>query len=294
MSKPRSWRAGAKWLPWLAAVAAGGTAATLASRYIAGRIATAEAALVGQYAMRSVIVAGRELAEGHTIRHEDLALRQWPARFAPSGARSAEAALDLIGRITLHPLAPGDPVVQSGLESSDRPSLASLVGSNRRAITLAVDEINGFAGLLSPGDVIDLVYIADSNATRAGATTVRPLLEGVSVIATGRSTRRVRATEGDGVTHDVDVDYATVALDVAPVDAERLVLAQRAGEVTALLRGTDPASAAALRIVDISAIDGSGPPLARPRRNAGVQIIVGGAGARTARALLATLPGAAP
>ena len=57
------------------------------------------------------------------------------------------------------------------------------------------------------------------------------------MIATGRSTRRVRATDGNGVARDVDVDYASVALDVAPVDAQRLVLAQRTGEVTVLLRG---------------------------------------------------------
>ena len=41
----------------------------------------------------------------------------------------------------------------------------------------------------------------------AGVHLVLPLLERVTVIATGRSTRRVRTTGGDGVAHDIDVDY---------------------------------------------------------------------------------------
>lgn len=275
-----------KWLPWLVAALAGGGAAVLASGYLSARISHAEAALASEYALRPVIVAAKSIPAGQTMQLEDLALRQVPVRFAPSEARGAEASDEIIGRVTLHALAPGDPVLASALQSTELPTLASLVGEDRRAITLAVDEINGFAGLLSPGDVVDLVYIADDDGASARAVTVRPLLEGITVIATGRSTRRVRATSGDGVARDIDVDYATVALDVAPVDAQRLVLAQRTGEVTVLLRGADPAGAGVLRVVDVSAITGLRP--ARRRHAESVQLIVGGAAAQPVHALLTT------
>lgn len=272
-----------KWLPWVVAVLAGGSAAVLASRYMSARIASAENALAKEYALRPVIVAARQIAPGQTLQLDDLALRQVPARFAPSEARGAEAADDLIGRVSLYPLAPGDPVLPSALQSNELPALASLVGQDRRAITLAVDEINGFSGLLSPGDTVDLVYVADETAD-AGAAIVRPLLEGVTVIATGRSTRRVRATGGDGVARDVDIDYATVALDVAPIDAQRLVLAQRTGEITVLLRGARSAEGAVLRVVDASAITGARRAARRAPADL-VQLIIGGVAARPLRTL---------
>lgn len=268
-----------RWLPWLVAVLAGGGAALLASRYMSTRISTAEAALAQAYELRPVIVAARAIPAGQTVQVEDLALRKVPVRFTPSEARGADASGEIVGRATLHALAPGDPVLPSALQSNDLPSLASLVGEDRRAITLAVDEINGFAGLLSPGDSVDLVFVADEEAAHPGAAVARPLLEGVTVIATGRSTRRVRATDGNGVARDVDVDYATVALDVAPVDAQRLVLAQRTGEVTVLLRSADRAGAQALRVIDTSALTG---PLRLPRvsRVQAVQLIIGGTAAQ--------------
>ncbi len=273
-----------KWLPWLVAVLAGSGAAVLASHYLSARISNAEAALAGAYALRPVIVAAKAIPAGQLMRLEDIAIGKVPARFAPSEARGAEGSDEIIGRVTLHALAPGDPVLPSALQSTDVPTLASLVGGDRRAITLAVDEINGFAGLLSPGDVVDLVYIASDDGTSHRGAIVRPLLEGVSVIATGRSTRRVRATGGDGVARDTDVDYATVALDVTPVDAQRLVLAQRTGEVTVLLRGADPTSHAALRVVDVSAITGQRPARRRPAET--VQLIIGGSAAQPIQALL--------
>ena len=268
-----------KWLPWLVALVAGGGAAVLASRYISTRISNAEATFANEYVLRPVIVAAKAIAAGQTVQIEDLALRKVPARFAPSEARGAEASGEILGRVALHALAHGDPVLPSSLQSSELPPLASLVGADRRAITLAVDEINGFAGLLTPGDVVDLVYIADGDGASPRAAAVRPLLERVTVIATGRSTRRVRTTGGDGVAHDIDVDYATVALDVAPVDAQRLVLAQRTGEVTVLLRGAASSDAAALRVVDVSTIAGPARH-ARARSAPAVQLIVGGAAAR--------------
>lgn len=282
-----------KWLPWLIAALAGLGAALLSSRYIAARISDSESALAARFALRPIIVAAKAIPPGQVLRAEDLALRRVPAKFAPSDARGAEGTDDILGRTVLHALAPGDPVLPAALQSNDRPTLASLVGADRRAITLAVDEINGFAGLLSPGDVVDLVYVADSGGAGPRGATARPLLEGVTVIATGRSTRRVRTTDDAGVARDIDVDYATVALDVTPVDAQRLVLAQRTGEVTVLLRGAEPAGGGALRVIDVSAITGVR-PAARRRRRDFVELIVGGASARSAQALVMPLPEGSP
>lgn len=282
-------RARSRLLPWLIAIVSGIGAATLAARHVSGRIESAEAGLAQRYALRPVIVAAAGMPAGHLVRHEDLAVRQVPARFAPGSARGPDAAAEFVGRITLHALEPGDAVLPGALQPDDWPRLASLVGARRRAITLAVDEINGFSGMLAPGNMIDLVYSPDQGGSGARGAVVRPLLEGVTVIATGRSTRQA---PGSGAQGSVDVDYATVTLEVAPIDAERLVLAQRTGEVTVLLRGAAPEPAAALRVLDISAISGSAPVARRPAR--GIHIIIGGTAARATQARFAPAGEAAP
>lgn len=282
-------RARARWLPWLIAIVAGLGAAVLAGRHVNGRIASAEAGFAQRHAERPVIVAAASLPAGHLLRHEDLAIRQMPARFVPSTARGPEAAGRFVGRVTLHALAPGDVIVPAVLQPGEWPSLASLVGVNRRAITLAVDEINGFSGMLAPGNVIDLVYTPDQGGTAARAAIVRPLLEGVTVIATGRST--VAAAAG-GDAREPGGDYATVTLDLTPYDAQRLVLAQRTGEVTVLLRGVVAEPGAALRVVDLGAI--AGYPVARRRPVQGIQIIVGGTAARAVQARIAPAGEGAP
>jgi len=281
-------RTRSRWLPWIIAIVAGVGSAMLATRHVSGRLANAEAGLAQRYALRPVIVAAAGLPAGHVVRHEDLAVRQMPARFAPSAARGPEAVGELVGRVTLHALAPGDTVVPGALQPGEWPRLAALVPADRRAITLAVDEINGFSGMLAPGNVIDLLYTPDLGAATARRVVVRPLLEGVTVLATGHSTRQSPGSAEQG---GVDSDYATVTVDVTPIDAQRIVLAQRTGEVTVLLRGVTAESAAALRVVDISAIAG-GAPVARPAR--GIQIIVGGAAAGAAQARFAPAGEAAP
>lgn len=283
MNGARLWQSRARWLPWLVAIVAGAAAALLASRWLGARVASAEAALAGRYAEQAVIVAARSLGAGQALQHEDLAQRQVPARYVPSDALPPESLPDVLGRVTQHALAAGDPLLRSSLQAAGEPALASLVGPHRRAITLAVDDINGFAGLLAPGDLVDILYLPDAAGAAQHAPAVRPLLEAVSVIATGRSTRRVRAAGDDGVERELDIAYATVALDLAAADAQRLVLAQHTGEVTVLLRGPGGEPEPPLRVLDLPALLGT-PTRAAAR---GVQLIVGGAMARATRTRLA-------
>lgn len=282
MIRAALWQTRSRWLPWVVALAAGGAAAMLASRWLGERVASAEAALAERYAARPVIVAAKPLVAGETLGSDDLALRQIPVRYAPSDALGPDAANEVLGRATQHALAAGDPVLRSSLRPSGAPTLVSLIGARRRALTLAVDDINGFAGLLAPGDVVDIVYLADAAVGMNRPPAVRPLLEAVTVLATGRSTRRVRTTGDDGVERELDLDYATVALDLAPADAQRLVLAQHTGEVTVLLRGSGAQAEEPLRVIDIRSIVAA-PPGAPDR---GIELIVGGHMARAAQTRL--------
>src|SRR5690606_40878568 len=97
----------------------------------------------------------------------------------------------------------------------------------RRAIALPVDQINSVSGLLQPGDLIDLYVSFEYQRRQVTA----PLLQGVLVLATGRSTRLDDGTEGAA--------FSTVTLDAAPEDVVKLVAARQGGRITAILRHPD-------------------------------------------------------
>jgi pilus assembly protein CpaB len=269
----------ARFLPVVVALLTGLAAALLAAEYIGGRVAGAEATLRTRYAERPIVVAARSLPTGASLSVDDVAVRQVPARFVPSNAVMPEEVSQVLGSVTAHALERGDPIQHSTVSEGVGLSLAQLVAPERRAVTLAVDEISGFAGLLAPGDSVDLLYIADPGVDGEEAPVVRPLLEAVTVLATGRATRQTRAPLSDGTLRDVVVEYATVALELDAHDAERLALAQKTGEITVLLRHPTDRDPAGLRTVRIDALHGRVPAPGRASANP-VEIIVGGAQAR--------------
>jgi pilus assembly protein CpaB len=104
------------------------------------------------------------------------------------------------------------------------------IAAGRRALTLHVDEVSSINGLVRPGDRLDLLV-----TSRGGpAPAARPLMWGVKVLATGSLTddgagEARRATDGAR-------RYSTITLEVTPEEAEQVILAREAGQVTAMLR----------------------------------------------------------
>jgi pilus assembly protein CpaB len=99
--------------------------------------------------------------------------------------------------------------------------------------------VKSFSGLLAPGDMIDLLYSIESPARGGGQRpliSVRPILQQVVVLATGTTTRKQKIRDERGVEQEVDREFATVTLHVAPDEAQRIILAERTGTLTAMLR----------------------------------------------------------
>jgi pilus assembly protein CpaB len=102
-------------------------------------------------------------------------------------------------------------------------------------------------------------------------------LQAVRVVATGKQTRRIRASQG---ADEIDSAYATLTLHVRPEEAERILLAQRIGELAVVLRTAADTAAGAMTSLDSDVLLG-GPPrrAARARSRAlEVEYIIGGAG----------------
>jgi pilus assembly protein CpaB len=221
-------------LPILVAAVSAGFAWYAGSEYLRG----AEARIASQYAeqhrTREVVVAARRLEAGTVVEATMLARRTVPVRYVPKSAVGPQRLADLLGRELAQPLDAGDVLLPGALRDSAAPALATQLAPGERALTIAVDDTNSHAGLLRPGDVVDLLFVSVDDARGAQSARIRPLLQAVRVLATGRALRRPapRGTPDEGAVSD----FATVTLQVSAPDAERIALAERAGELLVSLR----------------------------------------------------------
>jgi pilus assembly protein CpaB len=225
---------------WIGAAAllSGALAFYAAQRYLADTSAEVERAWQARYAPREVLVAARNLEAGRPLSVADLARRAVPSAFVPGGAFEPERLQDLVGKPLLLPLPAGDAVVESQLAGDNETALAARLREGARAVTVPVDEVSSQAGLVRPGDRVDLMLAEEIAEGNERCVRVRPLLEALSVLATGQvqgdSTRGAEALLRRGIDTS---NYSTITLDVTPEQAQQLALALRMGELIPLLRG---------------------------------------------------------
>jgi Flp pilus assembly protein CpaB len=159
-----------------------------------------------------------------------------------------------------------------------------------------VDEISSQAGLVRPGDRIDLM-LAEERAEAGGrCVVVQPLLEAVSVLATGRTQQPLpgsaAALADQFGESDASSQYSTITLDVTPAQAQLLAVGLRIGELVPLLRpegeggGAEAAVAASSGRTACSASTLATPVRAPARPNArlaegSLELLVGGVDAPT-------------
>lgn len=260
-SAMRHWRV---LLPLAVAAVSAGFAWIAAAEYLR----SAESRIARQYAERHLsrefVVAARRLEPGARLEAGLLALRTVPVRYAPKSAVGPERLGDLLGRELTQPLDAGDILVPGALRDPVAPALATRLAAGERALTITVDDRNSHAGLLRPGDLVDLLFLSVDDSGMTQSAQIRPLLQAVRVLATGRAMHRPVAVSSveDGPAQD----FATLTLQVAARDAERIALAERAGELLVSLRAPgdlDPTHHGPLRL---DALLADGPAASGTRR----------------------------
>jgi pilus assembly protein CpaB len=251
----------------LIALSAGIAAAVLARSWLETQREAAERAARGRHALREVIVASRDVPGGHVLSPADLAVRAMPEGYLPPDVRGPQDVSAVVGRALSGPALRGDALTARNLRAPLPPAAADRLLEGDRAVTIAVDETNAVAGLVGPGDRIDLLYLPPD---AGGTARVLPLVEQVQVLAAGSTV--------DPASSDPSLAPATLTLRVSADDAARIALAQRAGRLTVVLR---PRSDDTLMSRDVRT---SGSLLPRPAPSAtrraarGIEFLVGGGG----------------
>lgn len=206
-----------------------------------------------QSRMRQYLTATKAIEPGEVLRASDLQALPWPSTDPVSGA--IDQADDIIGRVVLYPLAPGQPVLERQLAvAGSGPGLASKIPNGMRAIALKSDEIVGVAGFLTPGSHVDILvtYRSDGAIEPIAAT----VLQNAEVIAAGQQTEPDPAGKA--------VSATVVTLLLTPQQAERALLASSQGSIHFVLRNSADAVASTSTAVTLSELSGSPAPHAKP------------------------------
>lgn len=274
------------WVILVGAVVFGGLAVFAASRYISQTLAVERAKLSPQIEMVDVVVAKGDLERGTNVGPDNMAVRPVPREYVPGSAVTPDLFANVEGARLAVDMRAGEVLLRGTLEGADEATFAHKVRDGVRAMTVAVDEVNSISGLLQPGDRIDLFFTARpprSGYTQAPETTM-VLMQNVMLLATGR---QVRPSIGDNGQPGVSRSYSTVTIEAAPRDAQRLILAQKSGTLTAVLRGPEDQAPLTAGVMDSRDLFGA-PVARRVARASGpkAEIIVGGRSGKAERELM--------
>jgi len=211
---------------------------------------------------RRVLAAAKYIPAYTRLDEGSIVWREIPDEYLSKGAiEKADEALDML---TLAPLSAGEPVLFNKLARASQ-SLAAAVPEGLRALSLGVDAVSGVAGLIRPGDRVDVLYL---NAEGEGRSMAATLFQCVRVLAVGSQYAPDEKGPAEG--------GSTVTLALSPGDSEIALFAQSHGRLQLSLRASGDRETEALRTADFSSVLSriSSSPMGKPE--ASIQIIRGG------------------
>lgn len=125
-----------------------------------------------------VIVAAREIPYGQLIEESHLRAVAWPTEAVPDGTFESKDAL--LGMMVNQTALSGDLILEARVvEKLEGSRLSALIAPHKRAITVRVNDVNGVAGFLLPGNRVDV--LATRMVDRRALT--KTLLQDIKVLA---------------------------------------------------------------------------------------------------------------
>ncbi len=251
------------------AIALGAAGAGLSMLYLKAREADLIEALKPKSQPIAVVVASRDLVKGDKLSTSTLSVRNIPSDYVDPNAVKPDQFENIDGLIITQNLASGKPLLNSFIDREFPLDFSDTIPVKRRAMTIQVDETNTIAGLLRPGNRIDLFVNmpAPDSAEEGSGNQIMPVVENVEVLATGRDAARdyeekVRLLRG-GMNALPDQNYTSLTLNVTPKEAALIELAQDKGDILALLRNRKDESASGFVNVSTATIQDNAKDLAR-------------------------------
>ena len=204
----------------------------------AAAIVTAAAATFGIYRVlqvtkaeakittQPVVVALEDIPESKSIDRSAVRVAQWVSGTAPAGAFSSIDSV--VGRVTRVDVFKGEVVVPGRLAPNGTGAgLQVKINPGKRAFGVRVDDISGIGGMIQPNSRVDVMSIIRD--AKANQNVAKLFMANMRVLSVG--------TQDTRTVDNRPIAATMVALEVTPVEAERLAIAQGEGRIQLVLRG---------------------------------------------------------
>jgi pilus assembly protein CpaB len=195
-------------------------------------------------ATQTMVVAAHPLRFGNELNSTALREISWPEGALPAGSYNTVQELLASGRrVVLAAIEPNEPVLASKITGAgQRATLSAVIGPGMKAVTIRVNDVDGVAGFVLPGDRVDVLMTRQLEKTSATNDVV---LQNARVLAIDQV--------ADERTDKPSVVKA-VTLEVDITGAQRISLASQVGNLSLALRKageSDPMNTRLVTLADL-------------------------------------------
>lgn len=228
-------------------------AQTWLNRQAEARLRSLEANNRPTMTQQTLVVASRPLRFGNELVPAALKEVPWPEEAVPAGSFKTIRELTASGRrVVLAAFEVNEPILASKITGSgQRATLSATIGQSMKAVTIRVNDVDGVAGFVLPGDRVDIMLTRQVDKT---AATNDVVLQNVRVLAVDQLADE--RTEKPAVAKAVTVEVDTLG-------AQKLSLASQIGSLSLALRRageTEPVATRLISLADLSAAQLNGAP----------------------------------
>ena len=206
------------------------------------RMRSLEAQKVKPVATQTLVVASRQLRFGNELAPAALREMPWPEEALPQGGfRTIQELLSQGRRVVLTAIEANEPVLASKITGQgQRATLSAVIGDGHKAMTIRVNDVDGVAGFVLPGDRVDVMLSRTTDKSNAVNDVV---LKNAKVLAIDQlaDERTDKPSVAKAVTLEVDIS-----------GAQKLALASQIGTLALALRKAGDAEGTASRPITVA------------------------------------------
>jgi len=204
-------------------------------------------------ATRTIVVASKSLRFGSELSGGALREIPWPEQAIPAGAFATVADLTKDGRrVVLSPIEANEPILGWKITGpGQRATLSAMLRDGLKAVTIRVNDVEGVAGFVLPGDYVD-VALTRQNEKIAATSDI--ILQSARVLAIDQM-----ADERS----DKPSVVKAVTLEVDTVGAQKISLAASIGTMSLILRKAGEANAEFTRRISATDLSAPSAPVAK-------------------------------
>ncbi|MFL6725383.1 MAG: Flp pilus assembly protein CpaB [Sphingomicrobium sp.] len=202
----------------------------LVAVYLANSYLVASQKTVEQGGTSKIAVAAVPMAFGVDVTPEKIRFVDYPNSSIPPGSFRDLAQLlpDGKRRVALLPISVNEPILTSKLSAAGTgASIAALLPDGMRAATVRINDVSGVAGFVQPNDTVDVLITRTLPGGDRATQATDVLLQNIRVIAIDQNAKNAEGTP---------TLARTATLEVTPLDAQKLALAQEVGSLSLVLR----------------------------------------------------------